>query len=648
MKNFQLAVTMLAILISLGSFAQQAGDLDPTFGNNGIALIDIDNLDDVSYSSLVQPDGKIILGGTSVDGSLFSMSLVRLNPDGTPDVNFSGDGKLIIPLAGDSEHGDELLLQNEKIIIAGYSDDNGYPKNFVMNRINPNGAIDNTFGNGGRIITDFSGNNSQDVANTGIIVKDKILLAGGSNESGSNNMFALARYNFDGSLDNSFGTGGKVTTDFGTERDFINDIAVQSDGKIIAVGLTQPISFYWALARYNQDGTLDNTFGTNGKVTQSWGGSYDRLDAVAILPNDNFLVAGRAGDFSSIARYNNDGTLDNTFGDEGKTEIPGVNPSIIVYGNKIFAATSLNGFNGFDFLLTRLEYDGQLDNTFGNGGTLSTTISSGDDLARDIKIQPDGKILLAGNSGLPSNYAAVRCLNDPFQPNFPFFIIDGLSNQGFINFSELGNPAVTAVNAIAISDSILAEPFKDSFVASGVASRFYDVSVTPQNAGTISSYNASLRLYYSDLDIQGINENNLKLVRLTNDGWIYVGGTVNTTENYVEANNVHEVGIFTFADPDSITNVNTEGLVNEFKLAQNYPNPFNPSTTISWQSPVGSHQTIKIYDLLGNEIAILVDEYKHAGTYNIEFNASRFASGVYLYRLQANDFVATKKLLLIK
>ena len=98
----------------------------------------------------------------------------------------------------------------------------------------------------------------------------------------------------------------------------------------------------------------------------------------------------------------------------------------------------------------------------------------------------------------------------------------------------------------------------------------------------------------------------------------------------------------------SVEEIISDFIPEEFILEQNYPNPFNPTTKISWQSPIGSHQTIKVYDVLGNEIATLVDEYKHAGTYNIEFNASRFASGVYLYRLQANDFVATKKLLLIK
>lgn len=82
--------------------------------------------------------------------------------------------------------------------------------------------------------------------------------------------------------------------------------------------------------------------------------------------------------------------------------------------------------------------------------------------------------------------------------------------------------------------------------------------------------------------------------------------------------------------------------VKEYALEQNYPNPFNPTTTISWQSPVGSHQTNKVFDVLGREVATLVNEWKDAGRYSVEFNGSSLASGVYIYQLRVNDFVATK------
>jgi hypothetical protein len=100
---------------------------------------------------------------------------------------------------------------------------------------------------------------------------------------------------------------------------------------------------------------------------------------------------------------------------------------------------------------------------------------------------------------------------------------------------------------------------------------------------------------------------------------------------------------------NTTTYLNSEKeLITGFILNQNYPNPFNPSTTISWQSPVSGKQTIKVYDVLGKEVATLVDEYRNAGSYEVEFNAGNLASGVYLYKLQAGNFVQTKKMVLIK
>ena len=97
-----------------------------------------------------------------------------------------------------------------------------------------------------------------------------------------------------------------------------------------------------------------------------------------------------------------------------------------------------------------------------------------------------------------------------------------------------------------------------------------------------------------------------------------------------------------------LTSVEDENGITKFKLFQNYPNPFNPTTKIKWQSPVGSWQTLKIYDVLGNEVVTLVDEYKSSGNYEVEWNASSLSSGVYYYSLSSGEFSVTKKLLLIK
>lgn len=119
--------------------------------------------------------------------------------------------------------------------------------------------------------------------------------------------------------------------------------------------------------------------------------------------------------------------------------------------------------------------------------------------------------------------------------------------------------------------------------------------------------------------------------------------------NYLKLNLSTNIGMDIILS-DIITSIDDQinYTTNDFTLYQNFPNPFNPSTTINWQSPVGSHQTIKVFDVLGNEIATLVDEYKPAGRYEVEFFASTFPSGVYFYRLKAGEFVQTKKMLFLK
>jgi hypothetical protein len=98
----------------------------------------------------------------------------------------------------------------------------------------------------------------------------------------------------------------------------------------------------------------------------------------------------------------------------------------------------------------------------------------------------------------------------------------------------------------------------------------------------------------------------------------------------------------------SDVNENKTSLPNQYELKQNYPNPFNPTTIIGWQSPVSSQQTLKIYDVLGSKITTLIDEYKPAGSYEIEFNAVNLPSGIYFYRIQAGSFIETKKMILLK
>jgi len=111
---------------------------------------------------------------------------------------------------------------------------------------------------------------------------------------------------------------------------------------------------------------------------------------------------------------------------------------------------------------------------------------------------------------------------------------------------------------------------------------------------------------------------------------------------------VGDNGIILRTTNGGVSNVEEEIISEDFTLYQNYPNPFNPATKISWQSTVGSWQTLKVYDVLGNEVATLVDEYNSAGKYEVDFNAESFPSAVYFYQIKCADFIQTKKMILMK
>ena len=131
-------------------------------------------------------------------------------------------------------------------------------------------------------------------------------------------------------------------------------------------------------------------------------------------------------------------------------------------------------------------------------------------------------------------------------------------------------------------------------------------------------------------------------VHVSSDGKVYVTGYGEVSGNPSEI-----ITIKYAQSPSDVQEISSE-VPHSYLLHQNYPNPFNPSTKIIWQSPVSSHQTLKVYGVLGNEIATLVDEYKPAGSYEIEFNASQLTSGVYFYKIQAGSFVKTKKMILLR
>ena len=316
------------------------GTIDTHFGNNGSVLTDFGTGSNQAVAVAIQPDGKIVVAGT-INGTIFDpfedMGVARYNSDGTLDRSFGNGGEVLIDLGSDTDGmAAGLAIQpNGKIVVAGtasgFDEDDNFFEEIALARLNANGRLDATFGTGGEVLTGFGGNTTVSAAGVALEPNGQIVVAGTATDQDTfDNEFAVARYNANGKLDASFGTGGEVVTSLGPDTSATaKAVAIQPNGKIVVAGsTTDPDTFNgdFVLARYNTNGALDSTFGTGGLVTTSFGprASADAT-SLAIQPDGEIVVAGTVTDFSTsftqdfgLARYNPDGSLDASFGTGGE------------------------------------------------------------------------------------------------------------------------------------------------------------------------------------------------------------------------------------------------------------------------------------------------------------------------------------------
>jgi uncharacterized delta-60 repeat protein len=395
------------------------GDLDLSFGTGGKVTTDLNFGYDWIYGTAVQSDGKIMaVGRTGTSG--FDFAVVRYNTNGSLDASFGTGGKVVTDLGSSQDYAQGVVLQGDgKIVVAGYTG-SGLTHDFAVVRYNPDGSLDTSFGTGGKVITDFGGD---DFGRALVLQADgKIVVAGSYDSPGgtADEDFALARYNPDGSLDTTFGSGGKVLTNYnGPSRDMVHALVLQGDGKIVAAGESNQ---NFALARYNPDGSLDTTFGSGGRATTVFTYRQSVIRGLALQGDGKLVATGDSngsagtGDDFALARYNANGTLDTTFGSGGTvlTDFPGpvdVADAVALQPNgKILAAGYTTNGSGYNFGLIRYNPDGSLDFSFGSGGKVTTDFNGNADQAYALVLQGDGKIVAAGYSG--NDFALARYLGD--------------------------------------------------------------------------------------------------------------------------------------------------------------------------------------------------------------------------------------------
>lgn len=394
--------------------ARAAGPfLDPSFGNAGKVVTSFPGGLDTANGVAVQTDGKIVVAGSS--GSDFA--LTRYNTDGSLDASFGTGGRIHTDFpVGQGGLANTLVIQPDgKIVLAGSATAPGtFNSAFALARYNTDGSLDSSFGTGGRVMTPFPGSSAEARAMVRQPADGKLVLAGSSTDSTTfQSVFALARYNTDGSLDTSFDGDGLVTTDFaGLTFERANAIALQADGKIISAGQG---SSAFAVARYNTNGSLDLSFDSDGKLTTAFGGTFEEALAIAIQGDAKIIVAGQTAksvaseDNFAIARYNTDGSLDNSFDGDGKvtTDFGLVDSATAVVlqgdGRIVVAGRAGTTALGTFFAVARYETNGTLDTAgFGSGGKVTTDFSGGRFSlgALAVALQADGRIIAAGDANI--------------------------------------------------------------------------------------------------------------------------------------------------------------------------------------------------------------------------------------------------------
>ncbi|MFN3653039.1 MAG: hypothetical protein ACK47B_25955 [Armatimonadota bacterium] len=393
----------------------KAGKLDQKFGQGGRAIQDFSRREDGAEALAIQADGKIVVAGTaqsraSATQQLRDFALLRCDSRGRLDPGFGARGRAVLDFDGyDDSLSAVELVSGGKILAAGTSVGPDAQQvlrhRFALARFTPSGALDSEFGSGGRVTADLTPGDDEIYALA--VLPDGSILAAGQGRAGASDDFALAKFTPDGQLDPEFGDGGRVLTDFSdgsASSDEARAVIALPGGRILVAGTAHND---FALARYEADGSLDPSFGDGGRVVTDLRGGADRAYGMALQADGMIVVAGSAlngkqGLDLALARYSAEGVPDATFGDGGTVVghaggDEAARAIAVQADGRLVVAGSALPRRTVDTLLARYHPDGTLDATFGKQGVSVLRFSKNShDYATAVRLQGDGKIVFAG------------------------------------------------------------------------------------------------------------------------------------------------------------------------------------------------------------------------------------------------------------
>ncbi|MGI8683964.1 MAG: Calx-beta domain-containing protein [Acidimicrobiales bacterium] len=435
-----LAATALVASPRLPAARAAAGPLDTSFSGDGWAAPTLDGEHSERANDMVlQQDDRIVLVGRARSFDTFDSEFLvaRLLPDGTPDVTFALTGSTTTPVgpgcSGDDEAEAVAVQADGRIVVAGDAS-TCEASGIALVRYNRNGTVDSSFGAGGVALLEDPDESSSSVSDVAVQADGAIVVAATRDFED----FLVARFDATGTLDPGFGVNGVVVTDFAGDSDVAAALAVAPDGSIVVAGQTATSGgSEFAVARYRPDGTLDPSFGTGGKATTDFGVSSQGATSVAVQPDGRVVVVGGSNGRFALARFTAAGTLDPTFGTGGRTvtAFPGETSlvtdvalqrdgKVVVSGavGQIFSDGALSPAalvvvppGTFETVVARYGRDGVLDVTFDGDGINRSDLGAGfSEVAEAVAVQADGKIVAAGRvEGEGDTVLAVRYLADP-------------------------------------------------------------------------------------------------------------------------------------------------------------------------------------------------------------------------------------------
>ncbi|HLJ87526.1 MAG TPA: hypothetical protein VKZ53_11940 [Candidatus Angelobacter sp.] len=411
MRNFfsiaLLGIILLAAFASVPSYAQ-AGNLDSSFGHQGkTTTVFGSGIDAMPSDAAIQVDGKIVVVATvGVVQNLATgaFGVMRYLPSGALDSSFGSGGVALTAVGNFINSANAVTIQSDgRIVVAGEMQTaNGTTDTFAVVRYNPDGSLDNTFGRGGKVTTEFFASpivGVRETANAVLIQPDGKILVGGSARQGgrrSVTFTALARYNSNGSLDPLFGSGGKVLAN---AINSVDTLGIDSLGNIFALNNS-------AIAQFTSSGALQTKASPGSIFASSLGGINAFQSNGKFIASQEIGVARRDID-NQIVRFNADGTIDTSFNspvlDFSGEGAPATDVGVLALqpNGQIVAggAHTIPGVSSV-FGLMRLNSNGSLDSTFGQNGMLVTDFNGEDSIAA-LAIQQDGNIVAVGTTRDP-------------------------------------------------------------------------------------------------------------------------------------------------------------------------------------------------------------------------------------------------------